>query len=208
VGGLRLDEALWAANQDLARACLEHRFVRGLADGSLAAEAFRRYVAQDAFFLRAFVKAYAAALARADDREVAAELDAFIGGALEELKLHRACAAELDIDLERVAPGPACRAYTDFLLRVAWHAALSETVAAMAPCMRLYAWLGARLAGSARPENPYRRWIETYSSAQFQQLADRMGALLNRVAGDIAEVRDCYRYAMQCELDFFSEALG
>ena len=48
---------LWNANADLAEACLRHPFVRGMADGSLAREAFKRYVAQDVFFLDAFLRA-------------------------------------------------------------------------------------------------------------------------------------------------------
>jgi thiaminase/transcriptional activator TenA len=38
--------------------------MRALADGSLDASLFRGYIVQDAFFLRAFAKAYALALAR------------------------------------------------------------------------------------------------------------------------------------------------
>ena len=49
-----LHEILWRANRDLAQACFELPFVQGLASGGLAAAAFQRYVAQDAFFLRAF----------------------------------------------------------------------------------------------------------------------------------------------------------
>ena len=49
---MSLARTLWESNADLAGAALEHRFVRGLADGSLPVESFRSYVAQDAFFLK------------------------------------------------------------------------------------------------------------------------------------------------------------
>ena len=45
-----LHETLWEANQDLARRCLAHPFVGGLGDSTLDQSAFKRYVAQDAFF--------------------------------------------------------------------------------------------------------------------------------------------------------------
>ncbi len=202
-----LHETLWQANLDLARACLEHPFARALGDGTLDPDAFRRYVAQDTFFLRAFARAYALALARSPDRDTMARFHALIGGALEEMLLHRNYAAELGIDLAGVMPNPACRAYTDFLLRTAWHASLAETVAAMTPCMRLYAYLGCELAGRNRERHPYRRWIDTYSGREFQDLAAGMDALLDCVAWDTPEVRESYRYAMQCELDFFTGAL-
>jgi thiaminase/transcriptional activator TenA len=201
-----LHDTLWQANLDLAEACLTHPFVRALGDGSLDADRFRCFIAQDAFFLHAFLKAYAVALAQSEPAEITAVFHELIGGVLEELKLHRAYAAQLGIDLEQVVPSPACRAYTDFLLRTAWHASLGETVAAMTPCMRLYAFLGGKLAGKCGPDHPYRLWIETYSGEEFGRLAGRLETLLDRVSSDTRFVRDTYRYALQCELDFFSDA--
>jgi len=202
-----LHEALWEANLDVARSCLEHPFVQGLGSGRLPAGRFRAFIAQDAFFLSAFLKAYALALARSDDVENSAAFSSLIAGVLEELKLHRAYAAELGIDLEEVVPNPECRAYTDFLLRTAWHTSLGETAAAMTPCMRLYAYLGRELLPGCRPGHPYRAWIETYSGEEFGRLAEQMEALLDRCGADTREVRDAYRYALACELDFFSGAL-
>ena len=202
-----LHRMLWKSNLDLARACLSHPFVNALGEGSLDAAAFQGYIAQDAFFLRAFVKTYALALARSQDLATAAEFHGLIGGALKELELHHDYAAELGIDLARVSPNRACQAYTDFLLRAAWHASLGEIAAAVTPCMRLYAYLGSHLAGKTHPQHPYRRWIESYSGADFERLAVRVEALLDQVGADTRPVRDSYRYAMQCELDFFSGAL-
>jgi thiaminase/transcriptional activator TenA len=201
-----LSEALWRANQDLARACLEHPFVRALGDGSLPAATFAAYIAQDAFFLRVFAKAYALALARSDDPVATGELRCLLDGAVSEIELHRGYAAELGIDLERTFPNPACQAYTDFLLHTAWHATPGESVAAMTPCMRLYAFLGAVLLREFQPPHPYQRWIEGYGSSDFDALARRLEAILDRTATDTHAVRDRYRYAMQCELDFFSDA--
>src|SRR6266851_2913140 len=158
-----LHDILWTANFDLARSCLAHPFVQALGSGTLKAALFRAFIAQDAFFLHAFLKAYALALARSDDVETLTSFYELIKGVLEELKLHRAYAAELGTDLESVIPNPARRAYTDFLLRTAWHTSLGETVAAMTPCIRLYAYLGRELALQCSPHHPYRRWIEAYS---------------------------------------------
>src|SRR5216684_4668153 len=116
-----LHDALWTSNLGLARSCLMHPFVQGLGDGTLHADLFRAFIAQDAFFLRAFLKAYALSIARSDDTGTIAGFCALIGGVLEELKLHRVYAAELGIDLESAVPNRACHGYTDFLLRTAWH---------------------------------------------------------------------------------------
>lgn len=205
-----LHARLWRENRDLARACLEHPFVRGLGDGRLDREAFKRYVAQDAFFLRAFFGAYALAAAKCAGRLDRARLfHELMAGVLDELELHRRYASSLGIDLDGVRPYPACSAYVGFLSRTAWSGEVDEIVAAMTPCMRLYAFLGQELAAAGvLAGNPYREWIETYSSAGFEELAAKLEALLDEVARPSSQVGDAYRYAMQCELDFFSAPLA
>jgi thiaminase (transcriptional activator TenA) len=60
---------LWQSNQDLSEACLQHLFLRGIADGSLPQNSFAYYVALDTFFLGAFARAYSIAAAKAPDWE-------------------------------------------------------------------------------------------------------------------------------------------
>jgi thiaminase/transcriptional activator TenA len=193
-----LHEDLWEANRDLARACLAHPFVQGLAAGTLDRKRFAGYIAQDAYFLRVFVQAYALIVARRPEVDDFLEL---LNGAANEIGLHRLYSLEYGIRLQEVSPNPACLAYTDFLLHTAWHAELGEILAGMTPCMRLYAWLGGNLAPGSG--GPYQKWIDTYSSPDFHALAARIEILLDRNASDTPTVRDHYRYAMQCELDFF-----
>ena len=204
-----LHVTLWRWNRALAEECLAHPFVRGLGDGSLDPEDFKHYVAQDAFFLRAFFSAYALAAVRAVERvEVVQRLHSLMRGVLDELKLHEGYAERLAIDVVNVQPYPATRAYTDFLLRTAWTAEVGEIMAAMTPCMRLYAYLGQELAVGDHSQNPYRAWTETYSSEEFEALASELESLLDQLADDKREVRFAYRYAMRCELDFFSASLA
>ena len=110
---------LWLANESVAGACLRHPFVRGLASGSLAIASFRAYVAQDAYFLDAFARAYACALARSPDRQGVMAFQRLIAGVVEELGLHAAYAERWQVDLTRVEPMPPTLAYTDFLLATA-----------------------------------------------------------------------------------------
>jgi thiaminase/transcriptional activator TenA len=196
---------LWAANRDLAEIALGGPFIRGVAHGSLPAECFRAYIAQDAFFLEAFARAYALALARSPDRHGLEVFYALIGGVLDELRLHASYAAGWGVDLTQIEPGQATLAYTDFLLARASLGAVGETCAAMTPCMRLYAFLGQSLAleCSTVDQNPYREWIETYANAGFDELTTTLEQLLDRYAEDGPAVRSAYRRAMELELAFF-----
>lgn len=203
-----LHKTLWQGNQELAEECLAHPFVRGLGDGSLDPEVFKHYVAQDAFFLQAFFSAYALGAVRAvERRDVVQRLHGLMGGVLDELKLHEGYAKSRGIDLGNIQPHPATRAYTDFLLRTAWTAEVGEIVAALTPCMRLYAYLGQELAREDHSQNPYREWIQTYSSEEFEALAAELESLLDQLAEDMHRVSLAYGYAMRCELGFFSASL-
>jgi len=94
-----LADLLWQNDRDLADACLVHPFVRGLADGSLPTARYRDYVAQDAFFLRAFAAAYALAGARCRDAAGQQLYAQLAQGVDDELRLHRQQAERLGIDL-------------------------------------------------------------------------------------------------------------
>jgi thiaminase/transcriptional activator TenA len=200
-----LHERLWEENEDLARACLEHPFVRRLGDGSLPAEVFGRYVAQDVYYLEAFFRAYALAAARCEGRHSAAvAFHRLMGGVLQELEMHAGHAASLGLDLNAVTPHPATTAYVDLLLEVAWKHGLGPTIAVMTPCMRLYVCLGQELAAARRGDHPYREWIETYSSPEAEALAGTLEGMLDELAEDSPEVHRLYRRAMECELAFFA----
>ncbi|MBN1512833.1 MAG: TenA family protein [Phycisphaerae bacterium] len=199
-----LHDLLWERNIDLAGECLDHPFVRRLGEGTLNPDCFRRYIAQDAFFLESFLRAYAVAGAKCADLRHVKMLHEFMTGALEELKMHAGYVRSLGIDLTQVRPYPATRAYVDFLQAMAWHEPPGVTLAAMTPCMRLYAYIGSALAAASPPRNPFQDWIETYAGEDFRAVASDVESLLDALADDQPAVHDAYRYAMQCELAFFS----
>lgn len=203
---MSLSRDLWHANQDLAEACLRHPFVQGLADGSLPKERFAFYLAQDAFFLVAFARAYSVAAAKAPDWEGFGAFHELAGGVLAELELHEGYAAKWGVKLHEISPSAATRRYTDFLLASAYQHGSGITAAAMTPCMRLYAFLGQELAKGGVSEHAYAGWIRTYSADAFEALAARLERLVDRYAEDIPLVRESYRYALDCELSFFQAA--
>jgi thiaminase (transcriptional activator TenA) len=194
---------LWTASADLAEACLTHAFVDGIASGALARERFVFYVEQDAWFLTAFSRAYALAIAKAPDVATMAQLRALLDGVGDELDLHRGYAERWGADLDP-EPAPATLAYTDFLLRVAWSEPVGRIIAAMTPCMRLYAHLGQRLEAAA--DSPYREWVETYGDPQFDELARTVEALLDDHDDGSEDIARHYRTAMVRELGFFDQA--
>lgn len=198
-------EQLWTVNADIARACRIHPFVCGIASGELPRDRFVFYVEQDAWFLTAFARAYALALAKAPDTAAMDELRALLDGVFGELELHRGYAEQWGARLDP-EPAGATLAYTDFLLRVAWSEPVGHVIAAMTPCMRLYAHLGEALEPDTAPDSPYREWVETYGGAEFDALAGRLEALLDAHDDGHDAVARHYRTAMVLELGFFDQA--
>jgi len=198
-----LSAQLWAENADLAAAALASPFVQGIADGSLPAERFAGYVAQDAFFLESFARGYALGVAHSPDRSALDTFADLLAGVREELRMHTSYAARWGIDLGAVRPAPATLAYTDFLLATASLGGVGLTCAAMTPCMRLYAHLGQSLAGTAT--TPYTEWITTYADPGFEDLAVTLERLLDG-AEDTPRLHAAYRRAMQLEVAFFEAA--
>lgn len=203
---MEIAATLWQENQDLAIGCLENAFVQGIGDGTLPKAKFAYYVGQDAFFLEAFARAYSIAAAKAPDWNGFGTFHNLAEGVLQELKLHEGYAAQWEVNLQAVEPGAATRRYTDFLLATAWSQDVGITTAAMLPCMKLYAFLGKTLAQAGLPNHAYTDWICTYSSDEFEPLADQLACLATQYATLTPLVRSTYRYAMQCELDFFEAA--
>ena len=204
---MTLSETLWRDNADLAQAALHHPFVRGLADGTLPADRFAGFIAQDAFFLESFARAYALALAHSPDRAGVEAFADLLAGVRDELRLHGSYAQRLGIDLTTVDPAPATVAYADFLLATAAIGGAGATCAAMTPCMRLYAYLGQSLAGAPFGD-AYAEWIHTYAAPEFDELAGTLERLLDRYSGDADREGAIYRRAMRLEVDFFTSAYG
>ena len=203
---MTVSKELWQSNQDLAQACLENPFVQGISNGTLDKSKFAYYVGQDAFFLESFARAYSLAAAKSPDWNGFNAFHSFAGGVLEELNLHESYAAKWGIDLRTVEPGTATRRYTDFLLATAWSGDAGLITVAMTPCMRLYAFLGQKLAENGISEHQYADWIRTYSQPEFEDLAQQLETLTDRYTTMNTSVKSTYRYAMLCERDFFQAA--
>jgi thiaminase/transcriptional activator TenA len=199
-----LARQLWSSHSALAQRCLRHPFVQGLALGTLPLERFAGYVAQDAYFLESFARAYALAIAASPDQGSLIAFSELLQGVLAELQLHAGYASRWGIDLGTTTPLAATTAYTDFLLDTARHGDAGLICAAMTPCMRLYAWLGQQLrAQVGHPGHAYADWIDTYADPAFETLSCRLEDLLDRLARPGSTVETTYRRAMELELAFF-----
>ncbi len=197
---------LWQDNLDLVQACLDHPFVRGIGDGSLPWAQFAYYVGQDAFFLESFARAYSIAAAKAPNWSCYLTLHGLAEGVVAERGMHEGYAAAAGVDLQTIVSGTATRRYTDFLLATAWSHDVGLTAVAMSPCMHVYSYLGRTLAQRGVIEHDYANWIRTYSDPAMEVLAQQLDTLVETTTSSPEMIKATYRYAMECERDFFQAA--
>jgi thiaminase/transcriptional activator TenA len=172
---------------------LEHPFVRGLGDGSLAIDKFRFYLEQDYVFLIEYCRVFALASAKARDLETMNLFAGLLGDTLKvEMQLHRDYCKRLGIEasaLENAQPAPVTHAYTRHLLTAAYAGTITEIVAAVLPCQLGYAEIAAALAREGRGggNSFYAEWIATYTSREFTDGAQRLVQLLDNLADGLPQ---------------------
>jgi len=180
-------DKLYAAAASTWDAQLNHPFVRGIADGSLDVERFKRWVRQDYLYLKDFARMFAWAVAKADTLEsmswYAKVLDLTLNT---EMALHRTYAARFDItaeELEAETMWPTTRAYTDFLVRTSADGDMASLVAALLPCAWGYVFVARDMANRERPDDQrYAEWIDQYASDEFADAAEWLKGEMNRLA--------------------------
>ncbi|HEX6677204.1 MAG TPA: thiaminase II [Actinomycetes bacterium] len=209
----RFSERLFARGRRGLEAQLAHPVVRGIADGSLDEEPFRRWLVQDYLFLLDYVRLFALAAARAPDTEALGRMvDLAHATFHDELSLHRSYAAEFGLseaDLDGGVKSRTCAAYTDFLLRTAATGDFADILAALLPCMWGYSELGRAMAAAGMPAEPrYRRWVESYADPGFAELAAWCARLLDRAAtglpaGRLRQLEARFHTSLDHELAFW-----
>jgi len=189
VRSMSLTDELWASIEELYGEILEHPFIAGLTDGSLALECFRFYVVQDAHYLREFARALSIAAARAPREPDILMFNRHAAGALEvERSLHESFFRDLGLterDVAAVAMAPTNLAYTSYLLAVAYGGSFPDALGVLLPCYWIYWEVGKALIERGSPNVLYQRWIDTYGGEDFGAVVEEVLALSNRVGADL-----------------------
>ncbi len=205
----------WDETATLRQSILNLPFNRELAAGELAEEQFQFYMIQDALYLERYARALAIAAAKAPDPDA---MQCFARASEEALVVERALHgdffAKFGIDPNDAAatdPSPTCYGYTNFLLSVAHLASYEELVAAILPCFWIYWDVGNAIAKIAKPENPYRAWIDTYSDPAFGETVSKVIAITDQADADATRDRQfamlgAFKRSVQYEWMFWDSA--
>lgn len=155
-----------------------HKFVQGLADGSLPLASFKHYLQQDYLFLIHFARAYALAVVKADNLDDMRTASASAQSILKtEMNLHLSYCSQWGITEQSILQQPeatATTAYTRYVIDKGVSGDILDLYTALSPCAIGYAEIGQRLihaTSTIRDNNPYLEWIQVYGGNEFLESA-------------------------------------
>ncbi|GLP75275.1 aminopyrimidine aminohydrolase [Mycobacterium antarcticum] len=182
-------DRLWNDIEPTFAAILAHPFVTGLTDGTLDADAFAHYVAQDVHYLRDYARALAIVGAKAP---TLADTAMFARHAAEvfdvELSLHDTLLPALGLDPATVGGArimPTTQAYNSYLLATTYGGSFAEGLAAILPCYWIYARVGTALADRGSPDPRFQSWIDSYGGEDFGETVARVLELTDRIGTEL-----------------------
>lgn len=184
-------QSLWNGIEPIYDAILAHPFITGLTDGTLDADVFADYVAQDVHYLREYARALAVVGAKAPTLADTAMFSRHAAEVFDvELGLHNTLLPELGLDPARLAEIPASpttRAYTSYLIATVYGGSFVDGLAAILPCYWIYARVGEKLLASGSTDARYQKWIDTYGGDEFAATVAEVLALTDRVGEGLTD---------------------
>lgn len=199
--------ALWQSSEPVRAQIDDLEFIKELANGTLGADEFSYYLAQDAMYLRD----YSRALARASEIAPTPDEQAFwaksaYAAIAEEGELHRTWLAGRAVEPDR---GPVTDAYTELLLDTAAGGSYACLTAVVLPCFWIYQDVGSRLHAFRTDDHPYREWLDMYADPDFAgtvstAISYAETALAGAPTGERATAADAFAAAARLERDFFA----
>lgn len=164
---------LWKTVQPVYEQIIHCMYIQSLVDGTLPHNWFAHYLSQDVLYIIDDSKALAVTAARATNPD---EMYFFLQLAKDGLDIERALHddfLELFTIPEAKEKSPAFDAYTAFILNHAFHAPYPVAVASLLPCFWVYYKTGEYVFNNTIDNNPYRKWINTYSGDEYIQYTKR-----------------------------------
>lgn len=183
----RFSSMAFIAIEPVLQAIYNHPFIVELVDGTLPHEKFVYYLQQDRLFLAGHSRALALTGAKMHDD---ADSDLMLELA------HEVIQAERDVhdfyfDEYRVpnsdVRSPACLAYCSHILLRAAIGTQAEALSTLLACLWIDREIGNHVRRLSDLDNPYFRWIESYSGERYSRLVDQAVELTDRKASDAGE---------------------
>ena len=200
----------------------KHEFINKLINDTLKEEKFLNYLIQDYLFLIQFSKAWSLAILKSDNLEEMKIAASTVNDLINfEMELHITLCANYGIsksDLENADEENANIAYTRYVLELGYSGDFLDLLSALAPCVLGYGEIGLNCQNSNPKTLMYKKWIETYSSIEYQDVCKNVSGLIDKAfllrLGSNFEntykwkkVNQIFKKATLLEVDFWNMAI-
>ncbi|WP_407494777.1 thiaminase II [Elizabethkingia anophelis] len=209
---MKWSEYAWKQIEEYYQLILAMPFVKELAEGSLSKEKFQFYMAQDSLYLEHFGRALALIGARAYNIQDVLSFTRFAENAIVvENALHESYFKDFDVT-EKGKMQPVCHHYVHFLKSTAALDAVEIAMAAVLPCFWIYQKVGDYIYDNKKTgNNPYKKWIDTYSGEEFALAVQQAIEICDRAAEATtpeirAKMTEAFITATQMEYYFWQAA--
>ena len=189
-------ERLLKATEDIWAGYHQHPFVQGIKDGTLDQEKFRRYIIQDYWYLMDYTKVFAVGVAKSKSVETMKMFAKYIQAILDgEVNVHNGYMGEFGITQEELDHTPIAqdnRAYTAYMLSVAYKGGEAEVLTAIFSCAYSYEVIARKMVeeNPAAPEHPfYGRWVRGYITERYTHNNVVLKEMLERLTKDYTEAQ-------------------
>lgn len=190
-------EQLWEQNCVIYQKILHHPFNQELIHGTLDTVIFAYYIEQDSLYLHMFSKTLALIATKLEDMDAYLQIlrNALDTIVLERDVVHAHFKKQLNIqDSNRITT--ATLGYTNQLLTTAYQKQLEVGLASILPCFWIYHRLGIDSLLHVTTDNPYKTWIDTYSSEEFRYVVNNLLHLIEYYANNTTPaIRDAMSLA-------------
>jgi len=200
----------------------KHEFINKLSNDTLKEEKFLNYLIQDYLFLIQFSKAWSLAILKSDNLEEMKIAASTVNDLINfEMELHITLCANYGIsksDLENADEENANIAYTRYVLELGYSGDFLDLLSSLAPCVLGYGEIGLNCQNSNPKTLMYKKWIETYSSIEYQNVCENVSGLIDKAfllrLGTNFEntykwkkVNQIFKKATLLEVDFWNMAI-
>ncbi len=202
---------VWNQTEGIYQAIIHHPFNQKLMHGTLEREKFSFYIEQDSLYLKDFARCHALIASQVP----LPYMQIFLGYAghalmVEQSAVHQFFKATYGFKETGVLT-PATISYTNYLLRVCAMEPFEVGIAAILPCFWIYREVGVYIAKHSVANNPFARWIETYSSEDFSKSVDSAIEIFNGIASNANDITrqkmmDAYCRSSVLEWYFWNDA--
>jgi len=202
---------LWKIIQPVYEQIISCSYVQRLTDGTLPYNWFAHYLSQDVLYIIDDSRALAVTAARSANPD---ETYFFIHLAKDGLDIERAMHNDFlkffNIP-ETTEKSPAFDAYARFLLYNAFNSPYPVAVASLLPCFWIYYKAGEHIFRNSTGNNPYQKWIDTYSDNEYKEYTHRLIQITENLGKMVdhnisIQMMNTFVQGVKFELSLFEEA--